>query len=67
MHSLLVIRYFSGLMRILQIKVKPGARQSSLAEQPDGSWLASLKSPPVDGKANMELSRLSRAVGTGHG
>jgi uncharacterized protein (TIGR00251 family) len=45
-------------MRVLQIKVKPGARQSILAEQADGTWLATLKSPPVDGKANAELIAL---------
>jgi uncharacterized protein YggU (UPF0235/DUF167 family) len=45
-------------MRILQIKVKPGARQSALTEQADGTWLATLKSPPVDGKANAELITL---------
>lgn len=42
-------------MRILQVKVKPNARESALNEQPDGTWLATLKSPPVDGKANAEL------------
>jgi uncharacterized protein (TIGR00251 family) len=45
-------------MRILQIKVKPNARQSALTEQPDGTWLATLKSPPVDGRANAELIAL---------
>ena len=45
-------------MRKLQIKVKPNARESSLVEQADGSWVASLKSPPVDGKANAELIAL---------
>jgi len=40
---------------ILQIKVKPRARVSSLVQGPDGTWLAQLKSPPVDGKANEEL------------
>ena len=39
----------------LQIKVKPGARTSSLVQNPDGSWIAELKSPPIDGKANEEL------------
>ena len=39
----------------LQVKVKPGARDSSLVQLPDGTWLAQLKSPPVDGKANEEL------------
>jgi uncharacterized protein (TIGR00251 family) len=43
---------------VLQIKVKPNARASSLAQQSDGSWMAQLKSPPVDGKANKELIAL---------
>lgn len=43
---------------ILQIKVKPNARESSLEQQSDGSWVARLKSPPVDGKANRELIAL---------
>jgi len=43
---------------ILQIKVKPNARASSLEQQPDGTWTAQLKSPPVDGKANKELIAL---------
>jgi uncharacterized protein (TIGR00251 family) len=37
------------------LKVKPNARISQLTLQPDGTWLAQLKSPPVDGKANAEL------------
>lgn len=44
--------------RILRIKVKPNARESSLAQNPDGTWQAKLKSPPVDGKANAELISL---------
>ena len=43
---------------VLQIKVKPRARASSLAQQVDGTWLAQIKSPPVDGKANAELVAL---------
>ena len=43
---------------IMQIKVKPRSRVSSLAQAPDGTWLAKLKSPPVDGKANDELVAL---------
>ena len=42
----------------LQVMVKPNARVSSLAQTPDGTWLAQLKSPPVDGKANEELIAL---------
>ncbi|MBS0556506.1 MAG: DUF167 domain-containing protein [Proteobacteria bacterium] len=44
-------------MRTLSVKVKPNARASSL-EEADGVWLAQLKSPPVDGKANAELIAL---------
>jgi len=45
-------------MRIIQVKVKPNARIRSLQEVADGSWLAQIKSPPVDGKANVELIAL---------
>jgi len=43
---------------LIQIKVKPRARTSSLTQSVDGTWLAKLKSPPVDGKANEELVAL---------
>ena len=43
---------------LLQVKVKPNARHSALSQEADGSWLAQLKSPPVDGKANEELIAL---------
>jgi uncharacterized protein (TIGR00251 family) len=46
------------MSRIIELKVKPGARKSELQQQPDGTWLAQLKSPPVDGKANAELIAL---------
>jgi len=42
----------------LWVKVKPRSKRSSLTQQPDGSWVAQLKSPPVDGKANEELIAL---------
>lgn len=42
----------------LKIKAKPNSRLSSLVQQTDGSWLAHLKAPPVDGKANAELINL---------
>lgn len=45
-------------MQTLRVKVKPNARSSELLQQEDGSWLARIKSPPVDGKANAELVRL---------
>ena len=44
--------------RILQVRVKPNARVSQLLLQEDGTWVAQLKSPPVDGKANAELLAL---------
>jgi hypothetical protein len=40
---------------ILQVKVKPRARVSELSQATDGTWVAKLKAPPVDGKANEEL------------
>ena len=43
---------------VMQIKVKPRARMSALTQAADGTWLAKLKSPPVDGKANEELVAL---------
>jgi hypothetical protein len=43
----------------IQVKVKPNARESRLdPPEDDGPWLAKLKSPPVDGKANKELIAL---------
>ncbi len=42
--------------QLLQVKVKPGSRQSTLTPPAqDGVWLAQLKSQPIDGKANLEL------------
>jgi uncharacterized protein (TIGR00251 family) len=43
---------------VLRVKVKPRARISSLERAADGTWVARLKSPPVDGKANAELVAL---------
>ena len=45
-------------MPILLVKAKPNARASALTLQDDGTWLAQLKSAPVDGKANAELVEL---------
>jgi len=45
-------------MKTIQVKVKPNARSSGLEELSDGTWLARIASPPVDGKANEELVRL---------
>ncbi len=43
---------------IVQVKVKPRSRTSAIEQLPDGTWVARLKSPPVDGKANAELVTL---------
>ena len=45
-------------MRTLRIRVKPGSRTSELEQREDGTWIARVKSPPVDGKANRELALL---------
>jgi uncharacterized protein len=46
-------------VKTIQVKVKPRARISSFEEADvDGIWLARLKSPPADGKANKELIAL---------
>jgi len=42
----------------LQVKVKPRSKTSELVQSADGTWVARLKSPPVDGKANAELIAL---------
>lgn len=46
------------MSQTLQIRVKPNARVSLLTPAEEGPWLAQLKSPPVDGKANAELIAL---------
>jgi uncharacterized protein len=45
-------------VKIISVKVKPGARASTLSQASGGEWLAQLRSPPVDGKANAELVEL---------
>jgi hypothetical protein len=51
-------------MTVIEVKVKPASRVSELVQEPDGTWTARLRSPPVDGKANAELVALvARAFG----
>ena len=45
-------------MKTIRVKVKPNARVYGLEELSDGSWLARIKAPPIDGKANIELVTL---------
>jgi uncharacterized protein (TIGR00251 family) len=47
--------------RTLQVRVKPRSRRAALEELPDGTWVARLRSPPVDGRANEELIALVAA------
>ena len=42
----------------IQVRVKPRSRVSLLTPEEDGVWVAQLKSPPLDGKANEELVAL---------
>jgi uncharacterized protein (TIGR00251 family) len=43
---------------ILRVNVKPRAKTSEFFQAADGAWIAKLKAPPVDGKANEELVAL---------
>ena len=45
-------------IQFIRVKVKPNALASSLVEGEDAIWLAQIKSPPEDGKANEELMGL---------
>lgn len=48
-------------MKTIRVKVKPQSRESSLSEAGGGTWVARVKAPPVDGKANAELISLVAA------
>jgi uncharacterized protein (TIGR00251 family) len=48
-------------LRTLRVNVKPNSRVTALEEQADGSWLARVKAPPVDGRANEALVELVAA------
>jgi len=43
---------------LIRVKVKPNARESSLEQLADGSWLARVRSPAAEGRANRELLTL---------
>ncbi|SUZ55798.1 uncharacterized protein METZ01_LOCUS8652, partial [marine metagenome] len=40
------------------VKVKPNARENSLRQFQDGTWIAEVKAPPKDGKANRAVIEL---------
>lgn len=50
-----------GPLKTIQVLVKPGSREESLELLPDGTWVARVKAPPVDGKANAALVALIAA------
>ncbi|WP_250121180.1 DUF167 domain-containing protein [Chroococcidiopsis sp. CCMEE 29] len=41
-----------------KVKVKPNSKDQSIKEEADGSLTVSLKSPPVEGRANQQLIKL---------
>ena len=43
---------------VLRVKVKANARSSALVQLADGSWVAQVKAPPIEGRANEELIAL---------
>jgi uncharacterized protein (TIGR00251 family) len=43
---------------VIRVRVKPNARTSLLTQSADGSWVAQVKAPPVEGRANQELIAL---------
>ena len=40
---------------IIRVKVKPNAHRSSLVQMSDGNWVAQVRAPAIEGKANKEL------------
>ncbi|HVN46613.1 MAG TPA: DUF167 domain-containing protein [Steroidobacteraceae bacterium] len=46
---------------MLIVRVKPRSRSSLLAQRPDGTWLAQVKAPAIEGRANEELIALVAA------
>jgi uncharacterized protein (TIGR00251 family) len=43
---------------VIRIKVKAAARTSALTQSADGSWVAQVKAPAIEGRANRELIAL---------
>ena len=44
-----------GASFLIEVRVKPRSRVSALERESTGTWVARVRSPPVDGKANAEL------------
>jgi uncharacterized protein (TIGR00251 family) len=45
----------SRVVTLIRVKVKANARGSSLVQMSDGGWLAQVRAPAIEGKANKEL------------
>ena len=43
---------------VLRVRVKANARSSTLMQLADGSWVAQVRAPPIEGRANAELIAL---------
>lgn len=49
---------------LLRVRVKPNSRQPRIEAAPDGTLVAWLRSPPIEGRANQELiERLAEHFG----
>ncbi|HEY9700330.1 MAG TPA: DUF167 domain-containing protein [Trichocoleus sp.] len=49
------------MIKTLRVKVKPNSKKQTIQTAEDGSLVVSIKSPPIDGKANEELIKLLAA------
>jgi len=47
-----------GASFVISVRAKPRSSVSALEREPSGTWVARLRSSPVDGKANAELIAL---------
>jgi uncharacterized protein YggU (UPF0235/DUF167 family) len=43
---------------VIRVKVNPNAQSASFVQLSDGSWLAKVRSPAIEGRANGELVAL---------
>jgi len=43
---------------IIRVRVKPNSRTSQLTQLADGSWVAHVRAPAIEGRANQELIAL---------
>ena len=46
------------LATVIRVRVKPNSRTSLLTQSADGSWVAQVKAPAIEGRANKELIAL---------